>query len=134
MQELNVKGPVMVLIADDDELFLHIAKRLMQEEGFFVVTAKSGWEVLKITKEICPDLIITDSNMPLLSGEAVCKYIKNNKSLKAIPIIILSGLEDEDSLKRFEACGCDDYFPKSKLSENFRDALKSRVYKALKNL
>jgi len=134
-KELNEEKKRPILIADDDALFLHIVSKILTEAGFEVITAGSGEEALKILSRKNPALIILDSNMPKMSGEEVCKKLKKSESNKrTIPIIILSGLEDEDSIKRFTESGCDDYFPKSKLIYNFSSALKEKVYKALKSL
>lgn len=135
MLKLAIKNkPVRILIADDDELFLHIVENIIQKEGFSVITARSGSEALRAAKETQPDLIILDSNMPSMSGEEVCRQLKNDDLLKSIPVIIFSGLEDESSLKRFVNSGCDDYIPKSKIFSNLSVLLMERIEKALKTL
>jgi DNA-binding response OmpR family regulator len=131
--ELNLK-PVRILIADDDDLFLLITRKLMLEEGFDVITAKTGMDALNLIKSSAPDLAILDSNMPSLTGEEVCSRIKSDDRYNSIPVIILSGLEDEESKKRFIDSGCDDYFPKSNLIYDISSSLKKMVNKALKSL
>jgi DNA-binding response OmpR family regulator len=131
---LGRKRRIHILIADDDALFLHIVQKLLKEEGFEVITASTGEEALKMVQERKPSLVILDSNMPSMTGEEVCKCIKLLTFKNPIPVIILSGLEDENSIKRFAEYGCDDYFPKSQLIFNISGTLKERVRKALKSL
>lgn len=125
---------VRILLADDDDLFLHITSNLLKDEGFEIFTASSGSEALKMIATVKPDLVILDSNMPNVSGEQVCRLIKHSKDMKVIPVIILSGLEDEKSIRRFVVSGCDDYFPKSQLVTDMHRVLKLKVSKALNNL
>ena len=130
----SYKKRVKILLADDDDLFLHVTSNLLKGEGFEIHTARSGSEALKMIATIKPDLVILDSNMPNVSGEQVCRLIKASKEMQVIPVIILSGLEDEESIRRFVVSGCDDYFPKSQLVSDMNTLLKTKVSKALKSL
>ncbi len=133
-EEKNNKKKIKILLADDDDLFLHITSNLLKDEGFEIYTASCGSQALKMITTVKPDLVIIDSNMPNVSGEQVCRFIKHSKEMKVIPVIILSGLEDEQSIRRFVVSGCDDYFPKSQLISDMQKVLKMKVSRALESL
>ena len=59
-----------------------------------------------------PDLILLDLSLPLISGEEVLKYLKSNLMMHNIPIIILSGLHDENELSYCLDIGADDFMVK----------------------
>ncbi|GCC53278.1 response regulator [Chryseotalea sanaruensis] len=101
-----------ILVCDDDPVVINIILFKLQREGFGeVIVAADGREALAQIKINNIKLIITDLQMPFLSGLEIISFVRNNQRYKT-PILVMSseGLED-DVLKAFEL-GADDYMVK----------------------
>jgi len=101
-----------ILIADDMETFLRLEKMLLERSGYEILMAKSGGEAIKKIQTEKPDLIFLDLIMPDMNGDAVCRFVKNNKSLKHIPVIMVTTKGDPESRQRCHQAGCDDFVTK----------------------
>ncbi|MGC2422861.1 MAG: response regulator [Nitrospirota bacterium] len=91
-----------ILIIDDDERLLMTTKEIMENAGYEAHTHSQALGSTNVIKDLKPDLILIDINMPALSGESLAQVIKNTKSCKDIPIAFLSS-NDEDSLRKLAA-------------------------------
>ncbi len=80
-----------VLIVDDSEDALRLAKRRLAPEGLDIVCAGDGREGLELARTENPDLILLDVKMPETSGFEVCRALKDDSELAAIPVVFLSG-------------------------------------------
>jgi CheY-like chemotaxis protein len=81
---------VVALVVDDSMLIRHTVCRFLEERGFEVESATNGQEALEALKTIRPDVIITDIQMPKMSGSELITAVKNNPSLASIPIVIVA--------------------------------------------
>lgn len=98
-----------ILVVDDEKSIVEVVKAYLEKEGFDVVVAYDGQEALIKYEEEKPNLIVLDLMLPNVSGENVCKIIRNESN---IPIIMLTAKISEDSkLNGFEL-GTDDYMTK----------------------
>ncbi|MBU2567540.1 MAG: response regulator [Elusimicrobia bacterium] len=101
-----------ILVVDDEEDYLNLAKTILEPEGYSVITASDGligMEKLSLEK---PDLLILDINMPEINGFNVCEKIRASGEFKRIPIIMLTvRRKEEDKIKGLET-GADDYITK----------------------
>ena len=88
----------LVLVVDDEKSLVLIAERVLQKEGFDVITASNGAEGLKKAQENLPDIIVLDIVMPEMNGYQVCQKLQTNVNTCGIPIIFLSvkGTVDEN--------------------------------------
>lgn len=98
------------LIVDDDTSVLATLEKFLCGHGFSVMTARNGAEGLAVLKDARPDVIITDVEMPRMDGFTFCRKLKENRSLAAIPVIIVSGMKtaESDLVSGYEK-GADDY-------------------------
>ena len=87
-----------VLVVDDDEMHLYTTKELLQDERIEVLTHKNGFGVTNLVRELQPDLVLLDVNMPALSGDNLAALLRTNESTGRVPIIFHSS-NDEHSLK-----------------------------------
>jgi CheY-like chemotaxis protein len=87
----------LVLVVDDEKSLVLIAQRVLQKEGFDVITAFDGIEGLKRAQENLPDVIVLDIVMPGMNGYGVCQKLQGNQNTCGIPVIFLSvkGTVDE---------------------------------------
>ncbi|MCS7203444.1 MAG: response regulator [Thermodesulfovibrio sp.] len=80
-----------ILIVDDSPLVRKLAEVSLQEAGYEVYTASDGEEGLRVAEVVKPELILVDFIMPKMTGSQFCKILKENKDLKDIPIILITG-------------------------------------------
>ena len=86
-----------VLVIEDSEDYCRVLSLRLRKDGLKVLTAHDGEKGLKLAKERIPDVILLDLNLPRLSGEEVCKAIKEggDETLAQIPIIMLTGKDSD---------------------------------------
>ena len=87
-----------VLVVDDDELHLYTTKELLENDSIEVITHKSWLGATNRVKEVEPDLVLLDINMPALSGDKLAAIIKPYCDAMTTPIVFHSS-NDEDSLR-----------------------------------
>jgi CheY-like chemotaxis protein len=116
-----------ILIIDDDPELVSIMQSFLQKKGYDVMTALDGASALDILKTKKIDLITVDLTMPVLGGWHFTSKVRQDPRYKEIPIIIVSGLFQEDSEpEAFEAASFQmaKPFDVFKLLENIRRLLK----------
>lgn len=101
-----------ILIADDQDLGREILCILLEKEGYLVEFASNGLEALEKTKEFLPDLILLDVMMPKMNGFEVCQALRQDPILAEVPIILLTALNDQQSMIRGFEVGADDFISK----------------------
>jgi len=99
-----------IVIIDDNTDYLFTMKTFLSRNGFEVETAPDGQTGIELIRKERPDLILLDVMMETtFSGFEVCQQIRNDSELKSIPIIGITGMEDELGLK-FDKYDDADYF------------------------
>lgn len=90
------KSPKMkILLAEDDSAMRRFLEITLQRAGFEVKSAEDGLAAMQISLTEKFDAVVTDAVMPNLSGHDLCRILRKNENFKDVPIIILSGLEQE---------------------------------------
>lgn len=79
-----------VLIADDSTFVVEFLSIFFQNAGFKVRTAHDGYEALEKVIKNDIDLIVTDINLPEMNGVTLLNSVKNNRSTKDVPVILIS--------------------------------------------
>jgi len=106
---LNVK----ILIIDDSELVLAMAKDALEQAGYQVLTATNGIEANRfIFSREKPALIIMDIMMPMLDGNKKAKLLKENEVSKDIPILLLSSKSEQEMRQLVTEAGADGFILK----------------------
>ena len=95
--------PKKVLVVDDDPDVRVFSVAVLEENGYVPLEATNGEEGMKLIKKEKPDLLILDILMPRESGIRMYREIKTDKSLKKIPIIVLSGIAEKSFLRSQKA-------------------------------
>ena len=90
----TVKGKILVI--DDDEKVLNIARRNLESAGYEVLVASSALKMPQIVQRERPDLVLLDVEMPALSGEHVLDLATLFDFLREIPIVLHSAKSDEE--------------------------------------
>lgn len=88
MQE--AKKPQRVLVADDEPHIRAIVAMKLRAAGYEVQEAGDGQEALAICRETCPHLVITDLQMPAMSGLELCQALKREAPTSHVPALLLT--------------------------------------------
>ncbi len=114
-----------VLLVEDSSTMRRMLSMKLQEEGYEITTANDGVQGLAQAAETpLPDLILTDYEMPEMDGAGLCKAVKADKALRAIPILMLTTLAEIDNKIAGLEAGADDYILKPKSPDDFREMFK----------
>jgi CheY-like chemotaxis protein len=87
----DTQMPAVALVVDDSMLIRYTVCRSLTERGFKVESATNGLEALEILARVRPDLVVTDMQMPKMSGSELITALKKNPDTANIPIIIVAG-------------------------------------------
>ena len=125
LENLRKAGPgSMILVIDDDPEACEIIERYLTKDGYSVATATSGEQGLRLAHEIQPAAITLDVMMPDMDGWSVLRVLKADPALRAIPVIMLSMIDDRT---RGYSLGAVDYLTKPVDREQLNKTL-SRYY------
>lgn len=116
-------GPKRVLAVDDSPTYLDALGAALRSDGYDVVPARSGEEALELLAVQPVDCILLDLVMPGLGGTETCRRIKLAPRVRDIPLIMLTALEDRDSMIAGLGAGADDFVYKG----SDLDVLKARL-------
>ena len=101
-----------VLIADDDGVSRKLLRRLLEQDGFAVCAAENGVEALELFAEEAIDIVLLDIVMPGLDGISVLEHLKATPGASHVPVIMISAVDETESVVRCIEAGADDYLPK----------------------
>ena len=97
-----------VLVVDDLPGTLGLLNEALEAAGYTVLLAQSAAFALSVIERITPDIVLIDAIMPGMDGFELCRIMKRNTALSAVPIIFMTGLtESEHVVRGFEAGGVD---------------------------
>jgi predicted signal transduction protein with EAL and GGDEF domain/DNA-binding response OmpR family regulator len=112
-REHDLPGQPRVLLVDDDEVNLLLTAVALRERGFDITEASSGEQALRMMGEWSPDVVVLDAMMPEPDGFETCLRLRAMPGFESIPVLMLTGLDDEASINRAYQVGATDFFVKS---------------------
>ena len=118
-----------ILIADDSIAVRKVAERLLAEAGWSVVLAANGEEALTYLKKDCPDVIVSDVIMPDKSGYEVCAFVRATATLAATPVLLISGIVNDEVTKQAETCKADGVLKKPFQGTSLKDKVLELIAK-----
>jgi two-component system cell cycle response regulator len=102
-----------ILVVDDNQVNRLVMTRSLNQEGYAVATASDGREALDLVRRPPSfDVVLLDILMPELDGYEALRVIKDDEALKHIPVIMITAVDELDSLVRCIELGATDYLPK----------------------
>lgn len=104
--------PKTILCVDDDKQIRDLITSYMETKGYHVITSSDGWDCLREIIVKKPDIILMDINMPKLDGLNTLDMIKMTRIDNHIPIILVSGEGDRDTITKAAKLGADDFLVK----------------------
>lgn len=118
----NGKGKT-VLVVEDNELNMKLFHDLLEAHGYDILQTKDGMEALKIARDERPDLILMDIQLPEVSGLEVTKWIKEDDSLKEIPVVAVTAFAMKGDEEKIREGGCEAYIAKPISVANFLETV-----------
>lgn len=113
-KEINVAGTQgRILVVDDNRMNRIKLSRSLEEQGHAVATAENGLEALSKLRAEPFDLVLLDILMPEMDGYQVLEHMKADSDLRELPVIVISAVDEMDSVVRCIEMGAADYLPKT---------------------
>ncbi len=113
----------VVLVVEDNPTNMRLAHALLDAHGYIVLQATDGMEGWRMAQEYRPDVILMDMQLPELSGIDVTKRLKEDETLKSIPVIAISAFAMDGDEELYRESGCDGYIPKPISVDGFIETL-----------
>lgn len=117
-----------ILIVEDEDILSRVLKEKLEKEKLTVDTVMNGNNVISSVKSFKPDLILLDIVLPKINGLEILGQIRADQSIANIPVLVLSNLGDDQSIKAALKLGAVDYFvktqhPLNEIVEKIKDNL-----------
>jgi two-component system cell cycle response regulator DivK len=113
-----------VLVVEDNELNMKLFHDLLDAHGYRTLQTRNGMDALRIAREQRPDLILMDIQLPEVSGLEVTKWLKDDESLRDIPVIAVTAFAMKGDEERIRQGGCEAYISKPISIATFLDTVR----------
>ncbi len=101
-----------ILVADDNQAGRELLVRQLQRKGHETMVAATGREALDLMSRSAPDMVLLDLMMPDMNGFEVLQAVRDDETLRNIPIIVITGLDDQEGVVACINAGAQDYLTK----------------------
>lgn len=101
-----------ILVVDDHPALVTLTRHKLIQKGYEVLTAQNGQDALELSRTEYPDLILSDVDMPIMTGFELCERIKKDSRLNKIPIILVTSMATTDYIMKGIEAGADNYLTK----------------------
>jgi len=108
----SLDNSTCVLVVDDDPAQRILLSETMTQTGLKVWQAENGEQAIELFGQLSPDLVLMDIKMPVMDGIEACTRMRQFKELGDIPIVLITGLEDHDSIQRAFDANATDFITK----------------------
>ena len=129
-QRLGMAMAKTVLIVEDNELNMKLFHDLLDAHGYRTLQTRNGVEALDLAREHHPDLILMDIQLPEVSGLEVTKWIKEDESLREIPVVAVTAFAMKGDEERIRQGGCEAYLSKPISVTSFLDTVRRFIGEA----
>ncbi len=117
-----------IIVAEDDYNLLMSLCIVLERLGYDAIPAENGAEVMQLLRIISPDAITLDLNMPVLGGLETLKLIKDDERYKNIPVIVVSGESQAETLEECRNTGCASFLQKPTGMAELSSALEKNIF------
>lgn len=101
-----------ILIVEDNDLNLKLFRDLLGANGYETVETREGLEAISLTRNMMPDLILMDIQLPEISGLDITKKIKADPHIQHIPVVAVTAFAMKDDEEKIMQAGCEAYLSK----------------------
>lgn len=112
MSQPPVAAPAPILIADDDADLRGTMHQMLVSEGYGVIDAADGVEAAALCDATVPSLIVVDAQMPRMDGFALSRELRRRSATAHVPILMMTGLHDRESIAAAYEAGATDFIAK----------------------
>src|SRR5689334_17485118 len=116
MQKSNIMSSSttkeLALVVDDDATTRYLARETLEGTGFAVEQAEDGAAAVEAFEHFRPDIVLLDVMMPKLDGFGACAALRKLEAGKHVPVLMMTGLDDSDSINRAYEVGATDFITK----------------------
>jgi len=109
---VSIESKPIIMIVDDDPATLHVLTRTLTHDGFSVFEASNGQTAVDAFKQTRPDAILMDVEMPGMDGYQACSAIRRSKGGADLPIVMVTGHDDSESINHAYTVGATDFVSK----------------------
>ncbi|MEK7437591.1 MAG: EAL domain-containing protein [Pseudomonadota bacterium] len=106
------KKPARILVVDDEERNRRLLAAMLEAEGYSASQAADGLQAIELARQSPPDLILLDIMMPGMDGYEVARALKADAATKAIPVVMVTALDDRESRLRGLEAGAEEFVTK----------------------
>ena len=101
-----------ILVVDDSPTEVHILKKILEKQGYEIVTARDGQEGVETAMQVRPDLILMDIVMPVLNGFQATRKLRNDENTAHIPVIMVTTKDQQTDINWGMRQGANEYLVK----------------------
>ena len=116
-----------VMVVDDSITVRKVTSRLLERNGFKVLTAKDGVDALGQLRENVPDIMLLDIEMPRMDGFELATHMRNDARLKHVPIIMITSRTGDKHRKHAQQIGVNGYLGKPYQEHELLDSIQSLI-------
>ena len=116
-----------VLIVEDNELNMKLFHDLLEAHGYATIETRSGVEAVELARKNHPDLILMDIQLPEVSGLQVIRWIKDDETLKRIPVIAITAYAMKGDEEKIRQGGCEAYLSKPIAVVKFLETVRNYI-------
>ena len=113
-----------VLIVEDNELNMKLFRYLLEAHGYKTIETRDGMEALALARAHHPDLILMDIQLPEVSGLEVTKWLKEDDTLRSIPVVAVTAFAMKGDEEKIREGGCESYIAKPISVASFVETVK----------
>ncbi len=117
----------LALVVDDSITMRRVTQRLLERNGFRVLTAKDGVEAVSVLQDHRPDIILLDVEMPRMDGYEFARHVRNNADTVNVPIIMVTSRVSEKHRARAIEIGVNDYLGKPYHERELMEAVQQQL-------
>ena len=109
---MNAPARPRVLVVDDDAGGRRLTRAILHKAGFEIQEAANGELALELMQKLMPDLVLLDVSMPVMDGFTACTKLRLLPGGSAVPVVMMTGLDDTQSIERAFEVGATDFITK----------------------
>jgi two-component system, cell cycle response regulator DivK len=127
----SAMGSSTILIVEDNELNMKLFHDLLEAHGYKTLQTRNGIDAIALARKHRPDLIVMDIQLPEVSGLDVTKWLKEDDSLRHIPIVAVTAFAMKGDEERIREGGCEAYVSKPISVSRFLETIRQFIPSAL---
>jgi chemosensory pili system protein ChpA (sensor histidine kinase/response regulator) len=129
-EQAPVTRNTIVMVVDDSVTVRKVTSRLLEREGYDVITAKDGVDAMTILQDQTPDIMLLDIEMPRMDGFEVAKNVRSSADLRHLPIIMITSRTGEKHRQRGLESGANLYMGKPYQEEILLESIRDLIHAA----